>query len=190
MSDTLISKYNSANINPTEGSCSKLQIEYFTEFLQKHRNIHTILEIGFNGGLSALAFLSARPDITLISVDIGEHEYVLKAKRFIDSEFPNRHILIIGDSTTAIPNLRKSFPDYRPDFIFMDGGHDAPVPRLDLDNCLDIARPDTWICIDDVVEWMKDIISSINNVISQHKMVVLDQKRHDIHGWVLCKKIC
>jgi len=187
--DKIIEAWKDAEINPTEGSCSKIQIEYFMEFLAKHEDIKTILEIGFNGGLSSLALLSARPDINVYSIDLGEHDYVLKAKRFIDKVYPNRHMLFIGDSTTTLPMIMKSFPHFNPDFIFMDGGHDAPVPGIDLDNCLKISKPGTWICIDDIVEWMPGIIAPINEAIKDCKLAILDKKRHDIHGWVLCKKI-
>jgi hypothetical protein len=90
----------------------------------------------------------------------------------------------------TFPQLLSMFPSFSPDFIFIDGGHDAPVPLSDLTYALELARPDTWICIDDIVEWMVDIISAVNSAVNQQKIVVLDQKRQDIHGWIVCKKIC
>jgi hypothetical protein len=36
---------------------------------------------------------------------------------------------------------------------------------------------------------MVDIISAVNSAVNQQKIAVLDQKRHDIHGWIVCKKI-
>ena len=92
-----------------------------------------------------------------ISIDIGAHPYVLTAKTWIDKEWPGRHTLVIGDSTTALPKLMKLVPSLSPDLIFIDGGHDAPVPEMDIHNCLQLARPDTWIVVDDTVPWMQGI---------------------------------
>ena len=189
MTEELYQRWSNSDIKPMEGSCSKNQMEYFREFLQKHTSVKTVLEIGFNGGLSAATFLSSRPDIRVVSIDIGRCDYVLRAKHWIDKEFPDRHMLLIGNSLMAFPQLLSMFPSFSPDFIFIDGGHDAPVPLSDLTYGLELARPDTWICIDDIVEWMVDIISAVNSAVNQQKMVVLDQKRDDIHGWILCKKI-
>jgi predicted O-methyltransferase YrrM len=171
------------------GSCVE-QIQYFHDFLQSHTGVKTVLEIGFNAGLSAAGFLSARSDVQVVSVDIGFHPYVLQAKKWIDETFPGRHILIIGDSLSAIPRIREMFTSYSPDLIFIDGGHDAPYPVGDLTNCLALARPDTWLIMDDVVPWMKDIIGPMNELLKDNKMHVFDQKNYNIHGWVLFKKIC
>jgi predicted O-methyltransferase YrrM len=189
LADELLACWSNSDIKPTEGSCSRVQIDYFREFLEKNTNVKTVLEIGFNGGLSSAAFLSVRPDIKVVSIDLGEHDYVLRAKRWIDKEFPDRHMLFIGNSMMALPQLLEIFPSFSPDLIFIDGGHDAPVPASDLTYALELARPDTWICVDDIVEWMVGIISAINSAVKDHKLVVLDQKRHDIHGWIMCKKI-
>ena len=188
--DELLTAWSNSDINPTEGSCCKLQIEYFREFLEKNTDVKTVLEIGFNGGLSSASFLSVRPDIKVVSIDLGEHDYVLRAKRWIDKEFPDRHMLFIGNSLMTFPQLLEMFPSFSPDLIFVDGGHDAPVPVSDLTYALELARSDTWICVDDIVEWMVDIMSAINNAENQGKMVILDKKRDDIHGWIMCKKIC
>ena len=187
--DELISSWSNSDIKPTEGSCSRVQIDYFRAFLEKNTSVKTILEIGFNGGLSSAAFLSARSDIHVVSIDLGEHDYVLRAKQWIDKEFPDRHMLFIGNSLMAFPQLLQMFPSFSPDLIFIDGGHDAPVPASDLTYALELARLDTWICIDDTVEWMIDIMSAINTAVNQERMAILDKQRDDIHGWVICKKI-
>jgi len=188
--ESLLERWSNSDIKPTEGSCSKLQMEYFMQFLEKYTKVKTVLEIGFNGGLSAATFLSARPDIKVVSIDLGRYDYVLRAKKWIDQEFPDRHMLLIGNSLTTFPQLLSMFPSFSPDLIFIDGGHDAPVPQSDLKYAMELARPDTWICVDDIVEWMVDILSAVNTVVQQQQLVVLDQRRHDIHGWIMCKKIC
>ena len=59
------------------------------------------LEIGFNAGDSAELFLSEGCD--LISFDIGRHSYTRLAKEFLDLQYPNKHKLVIGNSTKTIP---------------------------------------------------------------------------------------
>ena len=182
--------YTSMNIKLDEGGSCEAQIQYFLTFLRNHPNVKTVFEIGFNGGLSSLGFLSAREDIQVVSVDIGAHAYVLKAKEWIDKKFPGRHTLIIGDSTTAVPTLKKLFPSFHPDLIFIDGGHDEPVPRLDLEHCLQLARPDTWFILDDAVPWMKDILQPVNKLIQDHRIHIYEHKVVEpIHGWLLFRPV-
>ena len=66
-----------------------------------------VMEIGFNAGHSAEIFLENNKDLTLTSFDLGRHPYVLSAKEYIDSIYPNRHTLIIGDSRQTIPMFLK-----------------------------------------------------------------------------------
>lgn len=185
--EQILTKHSSAGINQTEGGTGKDEMTFFLNFLRKHTHIKTILEIGFNAGLSATTFLHARPDITVISVDIGEHDYVLTAKRWIDKEFPNRHLLFIGDSMKVLPQLMKQFPCYKPDMIFVDGGHEEPCPRIDISNAIKMAKPDTFIIIDDVVPWMKDILTAINECMSQKTLEFIEQGSSDIWGWAVFK---
>ena len=57
-----------------------------------------VMEIGFNAGHSAEVFLKNNTSLTLTSFDLGNHEYVIPAKEYIDATYPNRHNLILGDS--------------------------------------------------------------------------------------------
>jgi hypothetical protein len=171
----------------TEGGIGPDEINYLIDFLKKETGIKTILEIGFNSGISTMAFLAARPDLTVISVDIGSHDYVLQAKEWIDQEFPNRHMLIIGDSTTVLPQLLNQFTMYKPDMIFVDGNHDGEYPKKDIYNSIALAHPDTFIIIDDVVPWMKDIHSAIDQFVQSSMLQIIDHKESDIWGWTVCK---
>ena len=109
-----------------------------------------ILEIGFNAGHSALAFL-IMPTAQVTSIDIGTHTYVLDAKAFIDNKYPLRHTLILGDSRQALPNYVQRHEDAKFDIIFIDGGHDYETSKSDLNNCLKMCHSDTMIIMDDVV---------------------------------------
>jgi len=104
-----------------------------------------VLEIGFNCGHSAAAMLSARPDTTLVSLDLGVHSYVRAAKAVIDAAFPRRHVLVLGDSTQTLPRVLGDF-----DMYFVDGCHDYEVAAQDVDNVLARARPADLFVLDDV----------------------------------------
>jgi predicted O-methyltransferase YrrM len=187
--DTLIELHKEAKISDiTEGGCCREEIDYFLMFLDEHSDVKIIFEIGFNAGLSSAAFLSAREDVQVVSVDLGEHPYVLDAKRWIDATYPGRHTLIIGDSTVTVPTLMKRFPNFSPDLIFIDGGHDAPIPEKDLKNCLTLGRADTWYIFDDVVPWMTGILKPLHAAEASGKIEKVDYRRADIHGWMVFKK--
>jgi len=130
--------------------------------LVEQRKPKSIMEIGFNGGHSALLFLAITPPETkVVSFDLGEYAYVFAAKRYIDSVFPGRHTLVTGDSTTTIPNYEEQIahrlknsdtaPPLRFDLIFIDGGHQYDIPLKDILNSQRLARDDrTIVAIDDI----------------------------------------
>jgi predicted O-methyltransferase YrrM len=105
-----------------------------------------ILEIGFNAGHSSNLFLN-EPNTSVVSFDINEHTYTQYAKIYIDYVYPDRHTLVIGDSTQTIPR----YPDSKFDVIFIDGGHDYNIAKQDLENCRRFAHKDTIVIIDDTI---------------------------------------
>jgi hypothetical protein len=132
-----------------EGGSEIHQCKFFIDYLIANPRIKNILEIGFNTGVSSSYFLSARDNISVISVDIGAHKYVNECKQLIDRQFPGRHTLLIGDSKKIIPELIKSEPRIKPDLIFIDGDHIEPMPLIDTRNCLALADKDTVLVMDD-----------------------------------------
>lgn len=110
-----------------------------------------VMEIGFNAGHSAEVFLGNNKDLTLTSFDLGCHEYVTIAKEYIDATFPNRHTLILGDSTKTIPVYLENNKDTKFDFIFIDGGHDYEIAKTDMENCFHFAHKDTIVALDDTM---------------------------------------
>ena len=110
-----------------------------------------VMEIGFNAGHSADIFLRNNRDLTLVSFDIGEHGYVSIAKDYIDSMYPRRHTLVLGNSTVTIPNYIKDNGDKKFDVIFVDGGHDYDTANTDVANCMQLAHRDTVVVLDDTV---------------------------------------
>jgi predicted O-methyltransferase YrrM len=118
--------------------------------LSKSSDIH-VMEIGFNAGHSAEVFLQNNPTLTLTSFDLGEYNYVTIAKEYIDVTYPNRHTLILGDSTQTVPRYINDNPNKTFDIIFIDGGHDYKIAKSDLENCKKLANKDTIVIMDDTI---------------------------------------
>jgi predicted O-methyltransferase YrrM len=150
-----------------EGGCLGDQAADFIQFLQKNPQITRVLEIGFNVGNSCAAFLSANPEIKVISVDLGEHKYIYDSKKIIDKHFPNRHQLFIGDSLKLIPELKGKI---YPDFIFIDGGHYDDIPLKDIRNCLALSDNNTILCLDDTEFMWFDIRIALCTVLKSKEI--------------------
>ena len=189
----ILEQFKQAGVVATEGYCSPNQMQFFLDWLAKHPTVKTIFEIGFNAGHSAYTFLSARPDIKVVSLDLGAHDYVVKGKNLIDRTFPGRHTLIIGDSTmhlthdTPTATLIKA---WAPDLFFVDGGHDDPIPERDLYNCLALAKPGSWFIVDDVIDHHRDVLKGVRSVVEAGKMAPIAQlKDGNVRGWLVAKPL-
>ena len=81
---------NSRNFYSFEGYSQQVpqQVEDLINLTNKP-NIN-VMEIGFNAGHSAEVFLQNNKELTLISFDLGTHDYVTTAKEYIDATYPNR----------------------------------------------------------------------------------------------------
>jgi predicted O-methyltransferase YrrM len=142
---------NSRGFHSFEGYSQQIQeqVEDLI-FLTNKPNI-TVMEIGFNAGHSAEVFLQNNKDLILTSFDLGSHDYVKVAKEYIDITFPNRHTLILGDSTKTVPDYIHSHKDTKFDIIFIDGGHDYKIAKADMENCFHLAHKDTILILDDTI---------------------------------------
>ena len=147
--DTYEHSFNALGLKEFEGASVPKQVMFFIDLLINTPQVKTILEIGFNTGRSAAYFLSSRDDIQVISVDIGIHDYVKQCKKLIDTQFPGRHSLLLGDSKVVLPQLLKLQPKIQFDLIFIDGDHTEPTPLIDARNCLALANNDTILVMDD-----------------------------------------
>lgn len=135
---------------PSEGQCIPEQLDFIHALLRTHPDIRQVIEVGFNGGLSAAAFLSGRGDIQVVSFDLGAWSCVLPAKQLIDEVFPGRHRLILGNSLETLPAfLEDAANQHAYDLVFVDGGHEAPVPASDLRAARQLLRPTGWVLLDD-----------------------------------------
>lgn len=80
----------------------------------------SILEIGFNLGGSALAWLHLS-DATLVSVDINPHDVLKQAGDVLTKQFPGRFKLIICQNSERKKRILETGKSF--DLIFIDGDH-------------------------------------------------------------------
>lgn len=171
----------------TEGGSNLEQSDFFIKYLLDNPHIKLILEIGFNTGSSANAFLAARNDIKVVSVDIGIHTYISHCKNAIDKHYPGRHALLIGDSKTVVPGL-----SLRPDLIFIDGDHAEPTPLIDARNCLALAAPHTILIMDDttLTTGWAGVLQAMCELIRNQEidLTYIDSRVSKDRGWTLFKR--
>ena len=148
---TITSFLNNRGIYEIEGYSQQVpgQVKDLIQLTNKP-NI-SVMEIGFNAGHSAEVFLQNNKELTLLSFDLGEHDYVIPAKEYIDFTYPKRHTLIFGDSRKTVPFYLENNKNTRFDVIFIDGGHEYEIAKADLDNCLKLAHKDTIVILDDTI---------------------------------------
>jgi predicted O-methyltransferase YrrM len=180
---SITSFLNNRGFNSFEGYSQQVpeQVKNLIELTNKP-NIN-VMEIGFNAGHSAEVFLQNNKFLTLTSFDLGSHNYVMTAKKYIDATYPNRHNLILGDSRTTIPIYSKNNKDIKFDIIFIDGGHNYEIAKADMENCFHLAHKDTIVILDDTIftqGWEKEYTIGPTRTwiehLQQNKIVELNRK--------------
>ncbi len=135
---------------PIEGHSLKSQAVFVQQLMRRYTGIREVVEIGFNAGHSSYLFLSARPDVKVLSFDLGDHDYVDMAKGLIDQLFPGRHELIKGDSTKTVPAFSEAHPGRTFDLIYIDGGHEYEVAKADIEHCAPLSTAESIVLMDDL----------------------------------------
>lgn len=133
-----------------EGYMSFKQRKQFREQLMLHPHIETILEIGLNGGHSAVNFFQCCPHLkTFVSADINVHAYTKAAVEFFKRIYKEKFVFLEGDSTVTIPRFAQENLGAVFDLIYIDGGHSYQNCLSDLKNCRALAHQDSIVWLDD-----------------------------------------
>ena len=98
----------------------KLTLTY--QELARQDFVHTVCEIGFNVGQSAISWLTTKPDLELISFDIGTRPFTKHMGDVLQKKYPGRFKLIIGDSKTAVLKWAAEHGK-KCDILSIDGDH-------------------------------------------------------------------
>jgi predicted O-methyltransferase YrrM len=109
-----------------------------------------VLEVGFNAGLGAAAFLEASPQVHVVSFDLAEHPYVVACAQHLRTRFPDRLQLVMGDSLQTLPRFAAA-TGARFDLVLIDGGHEEATCRADIANARAAAGPGAPVVVDDLM---------------------------------------
>jgi predicted O-methyltransferase YrrM len=142
---------NNKGFNSFEGHCQEILQQVQDLILLTNKQNINIMQIGFNAGHSAEIFLKNNNNLTLISFDLGIHEYVMIANEYINNTYPNRHKLILGDSQITLPKYIGENKNKKFDIIFIDGGHDYNIVKSYIENCFMLSHKDTIVILDDTL---------------------------------------
>lgn len=114
--------------------------------LTLNKSIKNVMEIGFNSGFSTLLMLLTNSNINITCFDLGEHKYTLPCYEKIKETFGERINIIIGDSTTTLPNISNST---KFDLIHIDGGNTTEIANSDIINSYRLSKQGTILIMDD-----------------------------------------
>jgi predicted O-methyltransferase YrrM len=172
------------------GSMTPQQGAYLMDFLRSHPEIKHVLETGFHIGMGTSFILESRPDISVTSFDIFWFDYTRKAKLLLDIAFPGRNLLLAGNSISSLPTFFARFPCYKPDMVFIDGGHERPVPLLDLHYILSAITPGTWVMVDDYCEAHGEggVNEAVDKFIADGVLEQVQAYRAADRGWIMSRR--
>jgi len=162
------------------------QVIDLTELIYNKPDIN-VLEIGFNIGFSSELFLNNNDSLTLTSFDLGTHEYNTIAKEYIDSTYPNRHTLILGNPIETIPkfinqNINETF-----DILFINGCQDYTTTKKYIDDCKNLVNENSIIILDNTIfteEWETECTIGPTKIwteyLQENKIVEINRKEYSI----------
>jgi len=132
----------------------------------KPSNVHTICEVGFNAGLSAMLLLEAAPDANVISFDLGDQPWSRVASNLLLRAYspartpaaPAKPIkrmgrflgVVFGDSKQTIPEYKRTHPNFRCDVAFIDGDKSYEGRKKSLSDLRAMSAPNALIFLDEV----------------------------------------
>lgn len=174
---------NSRGFHRFEGYCQEVNQQVYDLINLTNKPNINVMEIGFNAGHSAEVFLYNNKELNLISFDLGKHNYTQTAKEYIDITYPNRHKLILGDSTITVPKYFNDNKETKFDVIFIDGGHSYEIIKADMENCINLANKDSIIIVDDIYtpDWrFTDAIRKAwDEYLFENKLIEINRKDYE-----------
>lgn len=127
--------------------------------IEEYRSLHyavgqkfvkNVCETGFNAGCSSFYHLTASNQTTVQSFELGGKLYHEHVAKWMSSNFGSRFSIHLGDSTKTVPEYARQNPDFRCDFMYVDGGHIYSVAREDMINFSNMANlKHNFIAFDD-----------------------------------------
>lgn len=131
--------------------------------------------------------MTARDDISVTSFDIFWFDYTRRAKLLLDIYFPTRNLLVAGNSVCSLQTFFKRFPAYQPDLVFIDGGHERPIPFLDIYFILQHIKEGTWIIVDDYCEehGAGGVIEAVDEFVKEGYIKNVSIYKAQDRGWIV-----
>lgn len=146
-------------------------------FLGMEPRANVVCESGFNAGHSAVIWLEPPSTARLHSFDMGVEPYSETAQAFVQRLYPGRLTFHKGNSMQTMPKHAASVEaDASPpcDLWFIDGGHEARVPRSDMESAWRAARDGALVIADDCTGRFQDVRNAWRAMIAQGKIVPLN----------------
>jgi hypothetical protein len=108
----------------------------------------------------------------------------------LDIYFPVRNLLVAGNSVCSLQTYFKKNPSYTPDLVFIDGGHERPIPFLDMYYILKQIPTNTWIIIDDYCKEHGEggVLEAVNEFITKQYIDDVKIYKAADRGWVVGKR--
>jgi hypothetical protein len=161
----------------------------YDHFLCKRANFaaacrasNVILEVGVNGGHSAL--LALANGVVVHGVDICFNAYTRAVAKYLKEQFGDRFFFYEGDSLKVLPQMAKDYPDLRFDMMHIDGHHNVYYCKTDTENAYKMAMDNAWVLIDDTD--LEDINDFFEKEVAQKRITPekpdgwVDNSRHKI----------
>jgi hypothetical protein len=126
--------------------------EQVNAYLQVFAQARSVAEIGFNGGHSMLAMLTANPAMEVVSFDLGVHDYSKPSSEILKRMFESTGARIEvewGSSTDTVPAFHAKHPGKKYDVVIVDGAHTTEMCMKDTVNMKALAKPGSMLIIDD-----------------------------------------
>ena len=98
--------------------------------------------------------MHASNKVTVVSFDLADSPYTAHGARWIQSHFPGRLQLVVGDSAQTVPLFARLSPDFRCNVILIDGAHTYEGAQADLRHFRALATESYHVLVMDDYEGM------------------------------------